>query len=106
PLPIFAGLDGTWRGLSVTMPLKNEAYALADRRSPAAELTGAVNTLVLGAEVLGDNTDLPGAKAAVRERTGAELRSAVVLGGGATATSVGLALVELGVRRVSFLVRP
>ncbi len=102
----LAGLGPEWRGLSLTMPLKREALALADEVSDRARLAGAVNTLVLddGARVA-DNTDLPGAVAAVRERTTTPLASAVVLGGGATATSIGLALVELGVTSIELLVR-
>jgi shikimate dehydrogenase len=103
-----AGLDESWRGLSLTMPLKREALEVADRLTDRARLAGAVNTLLLGegdGERVGDNTDLPGAAAAVRERTTMPLASAVVLGGGATATSVGLALVELGVTSIELLVR-
>jgi shikimate dehydrogenase len=100
------GLDEEWRGLSLTMPLKREALVLADRLTERARLAGAVNTLVLeGAERVGDNTDLPGAAAAIRERTSMPLTSAVVLGGGATATSVGLALVDLGVASIRVAVR-
>jgi len=102
----LAGLGPEWRGLSLTMPLKREAMALVDEVSDRARLAGAVNTLVLGdGAVVGDNTDLPGAVAAIRERTTTPLASAVVLGGGATATSVGLALVELGVSSIRILVR-
>ena len=108
-LPVFLdGLDETWRGLSLTMPLKREAVGLVDRLTDRARLAGAVNTLVLGdddGERVGDNTDLPGAVAAIRERTTGALASAAILGGGATATSVGLALVELGVTSVRVLVR-
>ena len=109
-LPAFlAGLDGTWRGLSLTMPLKREALGLVDRLTERARLAGAVNTLLLdegdGGERVGDNTDLPGAAAAIRERTTLPLASAVVLGGGATASSIGLALLDLGVRSVEVLVR-
>lgn len=100
-------LDETWRGLSLTMPLKREAVGLVDRLTEPARLAGAVNTLVLGddGERVGDNTDLPGAVAAIRERTTDALASAVILGGGATATSVGLALVDLGVTSLQVLVR-
>ncbi len=103
----LSGLDAEWRGLSLTMPLKREAMALADQVTERARLSGAVNTLVLGDGLrLGDNTDLPGAVAAIRERTSSlTLASALVLGGGATATSVGLALVELGVSSIRLAVR-
>jgi shikimate dehydrogenase len=103
----LSGLGGEWRGLSLTMPLKREALPLVDRLTDRARLTGAVNTLVLeddGTRV-GDNTDLPGAVAAIRERTSIPLATATILGGGATATSVGLALADLGVRTVVLAVR-
>lgn len=102
----LAGLDDTWRGLSLTMPLKREALGLVDRLTDRARLAGAVNTLVLDEDGrLGDNTDLPGAVSAIRERTTMPLASAAVLGGGATATSVGFALVDLGVRTLTVVVR-
>lgn len=102
-----AGLGPEWRGLSLTMPLKREALPLVDRLTDRARLAGAVNTLVLEDDGTrtGDNTDLPGAAAAIRERTTTPLASAVVLGGGATATSVGLALADLGVTSIFLAVR-
>lgn len=46
------------RGANVTVPFKEEAFRLTTRRTPRAELAGAVNTLVFsGDEILGDNTD-------------------------------------------------
>jgi shikimate dehydrogenase len=110
-LPGFlAGLrhepDRTWRGLSLTMPLKREAVPLVDELTERARLAGAVNTVVLQDErLLGDNTDIPGAIAAIRERTSAPLATAVIIGGGATAASVGLALADLGVRRLEIIAR-
>ena len=102
----LAGLDGTWRGLSLTMPLKREALGLVDRLTDRARLAGAVNTLLIGdGQRVGDNTDLPGAAAAIRERTTSSLTSAAILGGGATASSIGLALADLGVRSIEVLVR-
>lgn len=101
----LAELGEEWVGLSLTMPLKREALGLVDRVTERARQAGGVNTLLLGDELVGDNTDLPGAVAAVRERTAVDLRTAVVLGGGATATSTGLALVEAGVRQVTVAVR-
>src|SRR5512143_3958911 len=46
------------RGANVTVPFKEEAFKLASRLSPRAQLAGAVNTLSFDADgILGDNTD-------------------------------------------------
>ncbi len=47
------------RGLNVTVPFKEQAWALADQKSPRAESAGAVNTLMLleDGQICGDNTD-------------------------------------------------
>jgi shikimate dehydrogenase len=102
----LAGLDETWRGLSLTMPLKREAMTLAGTVSARAALAGAANTLVLvDGEVHADNTDLPGAAAALRERYDGPVTDVTVLGAGATAASVALALCDLGARSVLLLAR-
>ncbi|MCR6033774.1 shikimate dehydrogenase [Nocardioides sp. zg-579] len=102
----LAGLDGSWRGLSLTMPLKRELMGLVGDVSERAALVGAANTLVLDGERRhADNTDLPGAVAAVRERYAGPVATGAVLGGGATAASTGLALCDLGARRVTLHVR-
>lgn len=104
--PFLAGLGPDWRGLSLTMPLKREAMPLLASLSHRARRAGAVNTIVRTSYGwAGDNTDLPGAVNAVRERHEGPLRRAVILGAGATAASVGLALVELGVREIVVLAR-
>ncbi len=49
---------GGGRGANVTVPFKEEAYALANRLTPRAQRAGAVNTLSFDADgILGDNTD-------------------------------------------------
>jgi shikimate dehydrogenase len=99
-------LDAGWRGLSVTAPLKREAAHCADTVSPTVTLAGVANTLVHdGGRWHADNTDVPGAVSALRERWGGELELGTVLGGGATAVSAGLALADLGARAVRLLVR-
>ncbi len=99
-------LDENWRGLSLTMPLKRTVVPLVGSLDYWAQLSGVANTVVLdGHRRLGFNTDAPGAMAAVRERLQDPVRSAVVVGGGATATSVLLALVELGCTTAQLLVR-
>lgn len=102
----LAGLGPEWRGLSVTAPLKRELMALADEVTDRARLVGAANTLVLGpGGSCADNTDLPGAVAAIRERYDGPVTAGTILGAGATAASTGLALVELGARDVTVLAR-
>ncbi len=99
-------LDETWRGLSLTMPLKRTVVPLLDASDDWVRLSGVANTLVLDpGSRNGFNTDIPGAIAAMQERLPREPRSAVVLGGGATATSVLLALAELGCATATVLVR-
>ncbi len=99
-------LDETWRGLSLTMPLKRAVVPLVDSLDEWAQLAGVANTMLLEAgRRLGFNTDIPGATAALVEQVRGPLRSAVVIGGGATATSLLLALAEMGCRTVTLLVR-
>ncbi|MBX9246617.1 shikimate dehydrogenase [Actinotalea ferrariae] len=101
-LPAFvAGLDAAWAGLSLTMPLKQTVLGLLDHVEPLAEVVGAVNTVLVqggGRPVLvGANTDVHGVVAALREGLGERrVRSAVVLGAGATAASTLAALAQLG----------
>lgn len=102
-----AGLGTDWRGLSLTAPLKRQALGLAPTVTGRARLAQGANTLLLdaGVPVLADNTDLPGAVAAIRERYDGPVTAATVLGGGATAASTGLAMCDLGARRVRLLAR-
>jgi shikimate dehydrogenase len=100
------GLDTSWRGLSLTMPLKRTVLPLLDELDRWAEVSGSANTVVLEADRrVGHNTDVPGAVAALTERLEGPFTTAVVLGGGATAASILLALGELGCRHVRLLVR-
>lgn len=106
-LPAFLDqLGPEWRGLSLTMPLKRSVVPLLDDLSERAAQAQAVNTVVLeeGRRV-GHNTDIPGAACAVRERWAGSVARAVVLGGGATAASVLLALGDLGCVAATLVVR-
>lgn len=100
------GLDPSWRGLSVTMPLKRAVIAALDAVGGTATRVGAVNTVTFEAgRRRGENTDVPGAVAAVREQGVEAVDDAVVLGAGATATSLVAALVELGLTRATVVAR-
>lgn len=101
------GLDPSeWRGLSLTMPLKREAIAILDSRDEWVRLTAACNTVVLDEDGRrhGLNTDVTGALMVLGEHD-RPLTRAAVLGGGATAASVLLALVERGTRHATLVVR-
>ncbi|UJP10996.1 hypothetical protein L2X99_05210 [Microbacterium sp. KUDC0406] len=101
----LAGLDDTWRGLSLTMPLKERAFRAADVRDRHAELTGAVNTLLLGDALHGFNTDVGGIVDAVTAAGVTAIGSARILGAGATAASALIAVADLGAERVEIRAR-
>lgn len=105
---LIGGLGPTWRGLSLTMPLKEEALLIADTASDVALRTGAVNTLIRTRDGWhGENTDVIGIREALRGAgvvAGAVPR-AVIIGSGATARSALAALADLGVAEVVFVVR-
>ncbi len=107
-LPAFlAGLDPSWRGLSLTMPLKRAALALVDDLDATARAVGAVYTVLLGpGHRHGANTDVGGLVATLRAGgVGTGTRQAVVVGGGATAASALAALARLDVASVELRVR-
>ena len=91
------------RGLNVTIPFKEEAFALAHRRSERAERAGAVNTLWFeGTGTCGDNTDGAGL---VRDLTGnlavrVQGRSMLLLGAGGAARGVLGPLLDESPRRL------
>src|SRR5699024_7146177 len=59
--PFVASRDEQWAGLSVTMPLKEQALAIADDATDVARVLGSANTLVLrDGRRVADNTDAPG----------------------------------------------
>ena len=101
------GLGAEWAGLSLTRPLKEAAFEVADEVSDLARDVGAINTLVRRADGgwIGDNTDVYGVSQALREAGCARVTSSLVLGSGATARSVVAALAMLGCQKVTFAVR-
>ncbi|MEU1216035.1 shikimate dehydrogenase [Streptomyces sp. NPDC005791] len=100
-------LDASWAGLSLTMPLKRAIIPLLDGISDTAASVEAVNTVVLTQDGrrVGDNTDIPGMVAALRERGVEKVESAAVLGAGATASSALAALAEICTGPVTVHVR-
>ncbi|MER5782714.1 shikimate dehydrogenase [Streptomyces mobaraensis] len=107
-LPAFVErLDESWAGLSLTMPLKRAVIPLLDEISDTARSVEAVNTVLVGPDgrLTGDNTDIPGLVAALRERGVDKVASAAVLGAGATASSALAALAGICAGEVTAYVR-
>jgi shikimate dehydrogenase len=106
----LASLSAGWRGLSLTMPLKRTVLPLLDSEDELTKLTGGANTVLFdeasGSRALrGFNTDVYGVVAAFRDAGVQRLDSVRVLGSGATAASVLVAVSRLGARRVDVSAR-
>jgi len=106
-----ASRPADWRGLSLTMPLKQSVLPLVASLDATATLTGAANTILFdedaaGRPVLrGFNTDVPGIVRALAAAGTTSIRSALIWGGGATAASALVAAAELGAADVRVQVR-
>jgi shikimate dehydrogenase len=89
------------RGLNVTLPFKQQAFALCTRVSERARLASVANTLVLDQDLC-DNTDGIGLVRDLSENLGFGLknRSVLLLGAGGAAQGVIGALLEAGARRL------
>jgi shikimate dehydrogenase len=106
-LPAFVeSRDETWRGLSLTMPLKRDVLPLLDEVDELAVLAGAANTVLFdSARRRGFNTDVGGIVRALGEHGLDRVGSGVLIGGGATAASALIAMAQLGATEVTVLVR-
>ncbi|MES3039765.1 MAG: shikimate dehydrogenase [Pseudomonadota bacterium] len=97
PLDDFAGAwqrfrEAGGKGANVTVPFKEQAWALSQQRTHRAELAGAVNTLSINAagELLGDNTDGVGLVRDITVNAGWSLagKRILMLGAGGAARGV------------------
>jgi shikimate dehydrogenase len=98
-LPAFvAGLDDSWAGLSLTMPLKEAIIPLLAEVDPEARALRSVNTVLPRAGGWrGTNTDVYGiTQALIEHGLDRTPRTATILGAGATARSAVAALARLG----------
>ena len=110
-----AGCGPEWAGLSLTMPLKTEALAVAQELSERVTLIGAANTLLFGAAADGqhargplraENTDVDGVVESLRRAgVSASPQPPVVVGAGGTSRAVIAALALLGFHSCDLIVR-
>ncbi len=102
----LAGLDPSYRGLSLTMPLKEVAFSVVYAASDRAQRVGAINTVIRDERGWrGYNTDVYGIVESLRGAGVGEASEALLVGAGATARSALEALAEMGTRTVRFMVR-
>jgi shikimate dehydrogenase len=103
---LIGGIARAGGGGNVTVPHKEAAAAAVERRTATVERTGACNTFWLeDGEVWGDNTDVAGARAAIRAVVGDDAAGSVlVIGAGGAARAV-LCALEGSARRVTLLNR-
>lgn len=97
------------RGLNITVPYKERAWAAAINRSPAVTIARAANTLFLDAngELCAENTDGVGLLTDLVQNHGAEIsgKRILVLGAGGAVRGVLPALLEGAPRQVCILNR-
>ena len=92
------------RGLSVTAPLKRRLVELVELADDP--ILRVANTVIVDdGNLQAYNTDVPGAVAALGERGIASVKTARILGGGATASSVAYALSTIGAQHLEIVVR-
>ncbi len=97
-----------FRGVNVTVPHKEAAFALAHSRDAAAEAAGAANLLIFhaGGRIEGRNTDAVGLRESLRQDMGGlQGKTVVLLGAGGAARGALLALDALKVGRIHLLNR-
>ena len=100
-----------WRGLSLTMPLKERVLDLVQTVDPLARTAAAANTVLFGDQEgsirtrAAFNTDVAGIARALADAGVATAQHAWLLGAGATAHSALIALARSGSQRVDAIVR-
>ncbi|WFE54970.1 shikimate dehydrogenase [Micromonospora sp. WMMD1155] len=104
---LVARLGPEWAGLSVTMPGKEAALAVADAASPVAAAVGAANTLVRRPDGswYADNTDVAGMVRVLTDAGVGAGAAVTVLGAGGTARAALAAAAQLACPAVTVVAR-
>ena len=87
------------RGLSVTMPHKQEAMKYLDKIDNEAKIIGAINTIVNNEGILtGFNTDYIGVLMALEKKTKLKGKKVAVIGAGGAARAIVYGLIQKGAK--------
>lgn len=103
---LVASFGPEWAGLSVTMPLKERALAIADEPTDIAAAIGSANTLLRrDGRLIADNTDAPGMVDALAAVDVATHPHVAILGAGGTARAALAAAAQLEAESVTVYAR-
>ncbi len=89
----------SFRGLSVTMPLKEQILSFLDEIDPQASEIGAINTLLFkDSRICGFNTDGSGALNAIEQECQVKDKQILVIGAGGAAKAISYEAIRRGAR--------
>jgi len=94
-LPLMQELG--WKGLSVTMPLKESIMECLDVCDESVSQIGVSNTIILQSNrIVGFNTDGKGAINAIKSKLELQNKTVVILGAGGAARALGSSILQAG----------
>ncbi|MEM3676281.1 MAG: NAD(P)-binding domain-containing protein [Thermoplasmataceae archaeon] len=93
-----------FNGLNVTIPFKEEAFRSVELHDSSAKKTGAVNTIMVGDQIEGFNTDYLSTRFLL-ESGDQRMSDALLIGSGGVARAAVGALLDLGVSRITVAAR-
>lgn len=100
--------SGTFAGGNITVPLKEEAFAVVDCLTNTAKSIGAVNTVYMqNSQLWGDNTDTYGFSANLAHKAPEfkDTQTALVIGAGGAARAIIKSLIDAGLADILVLNR-
>jgi len=92
-----------YKGVNLTIPLKEEALKYLDKKDKLVNITGAANVLIFSkqGQIEGKNTDVFGfKKSLINLVKNKERKIAIVIGGGGAARAVLCALIEMRYKKI------
>jgi len=88
-------------GINVTIPFKNSVIKYLDVLKGDALKTSSVNTVYLNKnKLIGDNTDVYGFSSGVLRKVKTKIKTAGIIGAGGVTSSIILALIQKGVKKI------
>jgi len=88
-------------GINVTIPFKNSVIKYLDILEGDAKKTSSVNTIYLRKQkLIGDNTDVYGFTFGILKKIKGKIKVAGIIGAGGVTSSIILALIKKGVRKI------